>query len=42
MRADTSAPVSINQHPAPLTFIHPEGYDYYSLLRQKLGWAELV
>ncbi len=40
MRADTKCTVSINQHPVPLTFIHPEGYDYYSLLRQKLGWGQ--
>ena len=40
MRADTKCTVSIKQHHVPLTFIHPEGYDYYSLLRQKLGWGQ--
>ena len=40
IRADTKCTVSIRQHPVPLTFIHPEGYDYYSLLRQKLGWGQ--
>ncbi len=40
MRADTKCTVSIHQHHVPLTFIHPEGYDYYSLLRQKLGWGQ--
>lgn len=40
MRADTKCTVLIKQHHVPLTFIHPEGYDYYSLLRQKLGWGQ--
>lgn len=40
IRADTKCTVSIRQHPVPLTFIHPDGYDYYSLLRQKLGWGQ--
>lgn len=39
VRADTRCQVSIRQHRTPLTLIHPEGYDYYSLLRQKLGWG---
>ncbi len=39
VRADTRCSVSINQHRTPLTLIHPEGYDYYSLLRQKLGFG---
>ncbi len=40
MRADTKCTVFIRQHRVPLTLIHPEGYDYYSLLRQKLGWGQ--
>ena len=40
MRADTKTSVLIRQHHIPLTLIHPQGYDYYSLLRQKLGWAQ--
>lgn len=39
VRADTRCSVSIKQHRTPLTLIHPEGYDYYSLLRQKLGFG---
>lgn len=40
MRADTRCTVSIRQHRVMLKLIHPEGYDYYSLLRQKLGWGQ--
>ncbi|MDY6323411.1 MAG: NAD(+)/NADH kinase [Succinivibrio sp.] len=40
MRTDTKCMVSIRQHRVPLMLIHPEGYDYYSLLRQKLGWGQ--
>ncbi len=40
VRADTKCSVIIRQHRTALTLIHPEGYDYYSLLRQKLGWAQ--
>jgi NAD+ kinase len=40
MRADTKCTVSIRQHRVMLKLIHPEGYDYYSLLRQKLGWGQ--
>ena len=40
MRTDTKCTVNIRQHSIPLTLIHPEGYDYYSLLRQKLGWGQ--
>ncbi len=39
IRADTRCQVSIRQHRTPLTLIHPEGYDYYQLLRQKLGFG---
>ena len=39
MRADTNSSVFIRQHHTPLVLIHPEGYDYYSLLRQKLGFG---
>lgn len=40
MRTDTKCTAYIRQHRVPLTLIHPEGYDYYSLLRQKLGWGQ--
>lgn len=40
MRADTKCSVLIRQHHIPLTLIHPQGYDYYSLLRKKLGWGK--
>ena len=40
VRADTKCSVLIRQHKTPLTLIHPEGYDYYSILRQKLGWGQ--
>ncbi len=39
IRADSSCSVIIRQHKVPLTLIHPLGYDYYSVLRQKLGWG---
>ncbi len=40
VRADSHCSVLIRQHSTPLTLLHPEGYDYYSLLRQKLGWGQ--
>lgn len=40
IRADTKCLVSIRQHPNQLQLIHPAGYDYYSVLRQKLGWGQ--
>ena len=40
MRADTKCTVTIRQHQIPLTLMHPHGYDYYSLLRKKLGWGK--
>lgn len=40
LRADTKCSVLIKQHQIPLTLIHPQGYDYYSLLRQKLCWGQ--
>lgn len=40
VRADSKCSVIIRQHRTPLTLIHPAGYDYYSLLRQKLGWGQ--
>ena len=40
VRADTKCTVLIRQHKTPLTLIHPEGYDYYNILRQKLGWGQ--
>lgn len=30
--------VHIEKYPKTLTLIHPSHYDYYSVLRQKLGW----
>lgn len=30
--------VHIERYPKPLTLIHPSHYDYYAVLRQKLGW----
>lgn len=39
VRADTRCTVLIRQHRTPLTLIHPDSYDYYSILRQKLGWG---
>ena len=40
VRANTKCAVLIRPHRIALTLIHPEGYDYYSLLRQKLGWGQ--
>jgi len=40
MRADTQCTVLIRQHQIPLKLMHPKGYDYYSLLRKKLGWGK--
>ncbi len=40
IRADTKCIVCVRQHHNPLRLIHPEGYDYYSVLRQKLGWGQ--
>lgn len=40
IRADTKCVVNIRQHPNQLQLIHPAGYDYYSVLRQKLGWGQ--
>lgn len=40
IRADTKCLVKIRQHANPLHLIHPAGYDYYSVLRQKLGWGQ--
>ena len=31
--------VRITQHPQPLTLLHPEDYDYFSVLRAKLYWS---
>lgn len=40
IRADTRCVVRIRQHSLPLQLIHPAGYDYYSVLRRKLGWGQ--
>ncbi|MBR1612109.1 MAG: NAD(+)/NADH kinase [Succinivibrio sp.] len=42
MNADTKSTVFIRQHHIPLTLIHPEGYDYYGVLRQKLSWGQNI
>ena len=26
--------------PHPARFLHPEGYDYFAMLREKLHWSE--
>jgi len=31
--------IIIRQHPNKLLLIHPESYDYYHILRSKLGWS---
>ena len=31
--------INIRQHPNKLLLIHPENYDYYHILRSKLGWS---
>lgn len=31
--------IVIRQHPNKLRLIHPESYDYYHILRSKLGWS---
>lgn len=31
--------IVIRQHENKLLLIHPEGYDYYQILRSKLGWS---
>lgn len=40
IRADTKCTVLIKQHKVPLTLIHPKNYDYYKMLRLKLGWGQ--
>lgn len=40
IRADTKCIVCVRQHQTPLRLIHPAGYDYYNVLRQKLGWGQ--
>lgn len=42
IRADTRCTVLIKQHHTPLILMHPEGYDYYEVLRQKLGWGQCL
>ncbi|MET0065897.1 MAG: NAD(+) kinase [Candidatus Thiodiazotropha sp.] len=32
--------IRIRKSEYPVRLIHPKGYDYYSILRAKLGWAE--
>ena len=31
--------IHIRRHPIPLRLLHPVDYDYYEILRAKLGWA---
>ncbi len=33
--------ITIRRYPVKLQLIHPEGYDYYQILRKKLRWSEL-
>ena len=32
--------VVIRRAPHPARFLHPEGYDYFAMLREKLHWSE--
>ena len=32
--------IRIQQHSKKLTLIHPEDYDYFETLREKLGWQK--
>ncbi len=32
--------ILIREHPTPIRLIHPQGYDYYHILRAKLRWSE--
>lgn len=40
IRADTKCIVCVRQHHTPLKLIHPDTYNYYNILRQKLGWGQ--
>lgn len=31
--------ILIKKHPNKLTLLHPQGHDYFSILREKLGWS---
>lgn len=31
--------IRIRKHPKPLTLVHPPGYSYFHVLRNKLGWG---
>ena len=32
--------VVVQQAPHTITFVHPSGYSYYAMLREKLHWSE--
>ena len=32
--------VCVQAAPKPATLLHPKGYRYFAMLRQKLGWTE--
>jgi NAD+ kinase len=32
--------VCVSSAPRPATLLHPRGYRYFSMLRQKLRWSE--
>jgi NAD+ kinase len=32
--------VTVSAAPKPATLLHPKGYRYFSMLRQKLRWSE--
>jgi len=37
---ETNDVVSVSSAPRPATLLHPKGYRYFSMLRQKLRWSE--
>ncbi|MCR5084288.1 MAG: NAD(+)/NADH kinase [Succinivibrionaceae bacterium] len=40
VRADSSCIATMRQHRIPLRLIHPEGYDYFGVLRKKISWGQ--
>ena len=39
LNMDNSHQIKISRYPQPLTLLHPEGYDYFQILRAKLQWS---
>ena len=37
---DEGESVVIRRAPHPARFLHPEGHDYFAMLREKLSWSE--